>query len=200
MSEILLFCCPGRVYKPFADSVVAECYSEGILDHLADIVDYCEDYVEFSEKPDFKDVVGVKEGIDNIFSEVTKQVKLWKKVLELSVFLDQPITRIGKLKTKPESLLLSWYSFNPEYPGPDFLPDLDVFVFEGLDSALAVDIVRDVYVRNRWVTATCNGVIDCTIVSPQTKRYSNSIYIMNPLMLRNKACELVNYDMNKLYF
>lgn len=200
MSEILLFCHPKLAYRGLPESEVAESYTDNLVDGLVSLVDFTDDYTGSRVEAEFQSVVCQKGGVDQILSMVSHKKKFLDKSVELSVFLDLPVRRIGTLRTNTGSLLLSIYSYNPEFSGEDFLPDLDVFVFKGDSAVPASEFVNDLYVNNGWTTSTSGVFIDYRLITPKGSRFINGLYILDPYLLREEANKLINYDLSNLYF
>jgi len=178
----LIFCVPGETYKGKLEDQVAQEYKVMAMEEYDRFVSFNEDYIPFSQTPDFEIVVGKKYGKD----------------LVLTIFADQIINRVGDIKA---GFLSTSYLFTPRTEGGLLLPDLDVIEIEGFARGKVVaDSIKKFYEDHGWnvlVPISLKGY-GKTIVNLGLERDNASVTLLKPSDLIGFAEKHLGYHGDKL--
>lgn len=194
MVDRIVYCTPKGRYADMPEEEVAREYTDLAIKGYDDLISFEENYENtFVEIPDTVLNVGMKEGRD----------------LRTTVFLDQPVTRVGDLELSCTS---SSYLFNPEmnpqverrFNGEVMLPDLDVIRVKGGGRVSeAANIIARFYQEEGWETYISKETPpSIKVCLSSTDRFPNKnlIDVLDPRELRQKAVEETNYDLEDLVF
>ncbi|MFC2142878.1 hypothetical protein ACFLQN_00595 [Candidatus Aenigmatarchaeota archaeon] len=184
MSELIVFCNPGQVYRGRSELDVARAYTEMAITEYDRLVGFRSDYSDHAETPDFEYVTGRKGGRD----------------LQLTLFARQPMIKVGNVNAPFTS---SSYLFNPTIEHRDLLlPDLDIVQLDGPSQVRdAADAISEFYRDHGWTVHIFDGSVPkTTTVKPTSDRLGGSIEIYSPDVLREIAKERVGYDKDRLCF
>jgi hypothetical protein len=180
MSELILFCSPGDLYKGKVEEQVAKQYKKFAIDDYDELIEFESDYDPL--KPDYIARLNPKEDRDLI----------------LTIFFNQPMIKIGNLSGK---FFSSSYLFNPKSDSGLSLPDLDVVQIGGKGNVnLAMENIKQLYEKNKWKVYVHEGDIRKMVVPAGSSRFEGSIEIMYPGDLIGIAKEKLNYNSSELCF
>lgn len=183
MEELIIFCNPGQIYSGNLEHEVAKDYTKMAIKDYDQLISFDEKYLPFVETPDYEAIVGQKN----------------KRNLLLSLFANQPMTKVGRISNKFKS---SSYLFNPESEDELLLPDLDVIQIAGVSQVrTAAKIIKQFYDKYGWQTYIFDKKInERREITPTSDRYNHPIQIIDPEILREIAKEEVRYDLYDLCF
>ena len=187
MTEIYLFCCPGNAYGEIVDEKeIAKIYTDMAIKDYDKLITFNKNYMPFVETSDYQEVLSTKKS---------------ERKLELNVFYEQPVIRVGNIDAKLNS---TSYLFNPVHSlGCDLLlPGLDVIQLEGDNSAAAADEIQRFYNKYRWDVYTHKESIEKTkTIEPINSRiFAEPLMIVEPTVLLDIARTNFGYDAGNLAF
>ena len=192
MTDLVLFCIPKEeTYKHLSELEIAQKYTQMAIEDYDSFISfdpqYSEKQIQYNRKPtpqievpDYEATIGRKNGLD----------------LMLSLFSQQPVTKIGNIKNK---FITSSYLFNiaDEDASNLLLPDLDVVELTGQRNLInAAMSIRDFYQSYGWQVHVHDQKLKKErIIETTSTRLGNEIKTFKPNLLRNIAHEKLGYEL-----